>query len=218
MRQLVAEPDRRGDRARPGAVAGRRRGTGPALAGALVAGLLLAGCTGGGDGTGGARQAPPSPTVSRARADPTALVVQVRRVTGRLPGTQRAAVADTVGRVVDGWLEAAYLGEFPRTGTTTPFADFTPGAAARARRQRDLMSNAGLAARIDAARPVRRRAWLDVLAVGRRAVGVTARVELVFATTGQVTGSHRVLGTLALTPDGQGWRVFGFEVRREDGA
>jgi uncharacterized protein YaiE (UPF0345 family) len=59
---------------------------------------------------------------------------------------------------------------------------------------------------------------LDVLAVGRRAVGVTARVELLFRTTGRETGTHRIAGTLDLTPQRGAWQVFGFEIRREDRA
>jgi hypothetical protein len=136
------------------------------------------------------------------------------KVTGRLPGPARQQVVEGVTRVVDGWLEAAYLGDFPRTDFAPAFAGFTPGAAARARRDAALMTNAALSPRIEQATATARTLSLDVLSVRQRPVGVTATVDLAFQTTGTVSGAQHVRGTLDLTPTGSGWRVFGFDITR----
>jgi hypothetical protein len=55
---------------------------------------------------------------------------------------------------------------------------------------------------------------LDVLAVRKHAVGVTARVYLRFRTTGHLKRDVRVQGRLYLTPTPAGWRVFGYDMTK----
>ena len=190
-----------------------RRGIPAATAAVLACGVALAGCSSGSDEkrAGGVAKASPSASAS---TDPTSTPAVVATVTGRLPAEQRTALAKDVAQVVDRWLDGAYLGDFPRTDYAPAFAGFTAGAAAKAQRQLALMSNAPVSDRIDSATATRRSISLDVLAVGRRAVGVTARVDLAFGTTGRLAGPQEVTGTLDLTPAAGGWKVFGYRVSR----
>jgi hypothetical protein len=138
----------------------------------------------------------------------------VATVTGRLPAQRRQALAQQVGAVVDGWLDHAYLGDFPRTDYAPAFTGFTAGAAAKAQHQLALMSNAGLSDRIQKATATKRSISLDVLAVGQRPAGVTASVDLAFVTSGAAAGPQEVTGTLDLSPVGDGWKVFGYRISR----
>jgi hypothetical protein len=138
----------------------------------------------------------------------------VAKVTGRLPAQRRDRVAQQVGAVVDGWLDHAYLGDFPRSDYAAAFTGFTAGAAAKAQHELALMTNAAISGRIDQATATKRSVALDVLAVGQRPVGVTATVDLAFRTTGAAAGTQQVTGTLDLTPDGDGWKIFGYRISR----
>jgi hypothetical protein len=193
-----------------------RRGTSRALAAALVSVLTLAGCSSGNDGTpGGSR--PRSGGAAATETDPASAPATVATVTGRLGADRRAALAGAVTQVVDGWLEGAYLGDFPRTDYSAAFSGFTPGAAARARHQLALMSNTDISDQIETAEAVRRSISLDVLSIKQKPVGVTATVDLAFETTGALAGPQQVTGTLDLTPDGSAWKVFGFTISRTPG-
>jgi hypothetical protein len=135
-------------------------------------------------------------------------------VTGQLGAARRVALAAAVGKVVDGWMDAAYLGDFPRTDYSAAFTGFSSGAAAKARRDLALMTSASISDRITTATATQRSVSLDVLSIKQRPVGVTATVDLTFRTTGALAGSQHVAGTLDLTPDGGVWKVFGFEITR----
>ena len=184
------------------------------LAGALLAGgICLSACSiGDHDKPSGAV---PSSGASSDGA-PAAVTTQttIATVTGRLPADRRDQLTDAVTRVVDGWLDGAYLGDFPRADFSGAFSGFTRGAAAKAQRSLPLMTNAAISDRIESAQATSRSVSLDVLAVRQQPVGVTATVDLAFETTGSLTGAEQVTGTLDLTPDGDGWKVFGFDVTR----
>ncbi|MDH2415351.1 hypothetical protein [Nocardioides sp. CER19] len=190
-----------------------RRGTARVAAAVLVCGITLAGCSGGSDDkpTGGRSTSAASPSATTAPAAPEATVATV---TGRLDGARRVALAQAVGTVVGRWLDGAYLGRFPRTDYSAAFAGFTAGAAAKAHRDLALMSNAAISSRIDTATATKRVISLDVLSLDQRPVGVTATVRLAFDTTGTLTGSQQVAGTVDLTPVGNGWKIFGYEIAR----
>jgi hypothetical protein len=190
-----------------------RRGTAGAAAAVLVCGMTLAGCSGGSDDKPGGDRSTSTAGASTSAA-PAAPRATVATVTGRLGASGRAALAEAVGTVVDHWLDGAYLGQFPRADYSAAFAGFTPGAAAKAHRDLALMTNAGISNRIDQATATRKAISLDVLAIRQRAVGVTAKVDLAFTTTGALSGAQRVTGTLDLTPAGNGWKVFGYEIER----
>lgn len=138
----------------------------------------------------------------------------VGRVIGKLGKKQKELLKADVSAVVDEFFDNAYLGEFPRTSFDKAYASFTRGAAADAGRDADLLSNADIADQIDQATSTRRRVALDVLAVKGKAQGVTARFTLDFDTTGELERTERVKGYLLLTSEGDGWRVFGYDVIR----
>jgi hypothetical protein len=158
-----------------------------------------------------------SPTATSSapveRAVPTR--VSFGEVTGRMDRPTRQRLERQVQAVVDGWTEAAYVGgDYPRRAFADAWPGFTRGAQAQARRDRDLMSNQDIGARIDGVRSRRTVLVLDVLAVQGRPVGVTARVRLGFRTTGDLERTVRVTGRLFLTrTDGQ-WKVFGYDVTK----
>lgn len=187
------------------------------LVGAVLGAGLLAGCT-----DGGQDEPAPTPSTSAGSKATTAAEpatrARLRHVTGRLPRSKRDAVTHDVAAVVDRWFDTAYLGDFPRRDYRPTFALFTGGAAGKARAAASLMTNAGISPRIDGAEATKRAVSLDVLAVRRRAVGVTATVDLLFTTSGRLAATHHVTGRLDLTPERGGWKIFGFDVDRSRSA
>src|SRR5262245_52342586 len=110
-----------------------RPGTRAVVAATVLSTITLTGCSGGsGDKPSGA--ASPTASSSPATLTPASARAAVTTVTGRLSRDRRVALADAVTEVVDRWLDGAYLGEFPRGDYSPAFADFTAGAAARAKR------------------------------------------------------------------------------------
>jgi len=159
--------------------------------------------------------ADPTPSASTSVAPPAKTAVTYGRVTGKLPTADRKRLAAKVGAVVDGWMDAAYVGgDYPRRGFSDAWPGFTPGARDEARHDRALMSNADIGRRVDTVDATRRRVRIDALAVRKRPVGVTAHVLLDFATTGKVKRKVRVQGRLYLTHRDGGWRVFGYDVTK----
>lgn len=194
----------------------------PALAGLalLVVLPLTAACSPDSDpGAGPATD--PGATSGDAQATlashPVPTKVAIHRVHGRLPEARRKEVRVEVGRVVDRWWEAAYLGgTYPRTDFPSAFPGFTRAAERRAREDKALLTNITGGSRIDEVTPRRRSVRLDILATDRRARAVTAAFVLAFDTTGDKTGTTTVRGRLFLTraPGGGGWQVFGYDVAK----
>lgn len=136
-------------------------------------------------------------------------------VVGRLARKSRRQLPGTITDVVQRWFDAAYLGgDYPRSDFTDAFPGFTPGARDEARRDRLLLTNKRIGSRIDGVTPTLSRVWVDVLAVGRRPAGVTARFLLKFRTEGDLTRRIRVEGRLLLTRQESGWRIFGYDVAK----
>jgi hypothetical protein len=184
----------------------------PALA--LLLALLLGAC-GGAEPRGGAEPgADPSPAgTAPATAAPETLATTLRTgvVSGRLPRAARERTVRAVGRVVDGWIDAAYVGgSYPRRSFRDAFPGFTRGARVQAQRDRALLSNQAIGRRIDGVRPVRRVVLVDLLAARGHAVGATARVRLGFRTTGGVARRVVVRARLVLSRT-DGWQVFGYD-------
>jgi hypothetical protein len=130
---------------------------------------------------------------------------KVSEITGALPKKERQRVVKGVTEAVDRWWDAAYLSD-----GDNPFPGFTPGAAKLARGDADLMAGAEL---LDGATAVatRRRVTLDVLAVKKRAIGVTAGVLLVLE-SGDDGKRYVVRGTVELERDKAAWRIFGYRI------
>jgi hypothetical protein len=175
--------------------------------------ITLAGCSGGSDDKPSGTGSPSAATTTAAPA-PDDTRATVATLTGRLSADRRDALAGAVTTVVDGWLEGAYLGDFPRSDYSKAFTGFTRGAAAKAKRNLALMTNSDISDRIDTARATKRTISLDVLSLRQRPVGVTARVDLAFETSGGLAGGQQVTGTVDLTPVGNGWKIFGFKISR----
>lgn len=191
----------------------RRRGAALATALILAGGGALAGCGGDDHDNNGS----PTPSGSSTTAATVRTHVRVAHVQGKLSKPARKRVTKRVGKVVDAWFVAAYLGgDYPRGAATFrhAFPAFTPQAAATARKRLGIMTNATIARRVDAVRPLTRLVALDVLAVKGHAAGVTARVKLVFRTTGKLASRQIVRGQLDLTPFKGKWRVFAFDVTK----
>lgn len=187
-----------------------------ATAVAVVATVLLtgAGCTSSSDGSG---PSTPSAAPSDATASPPlATRSRVGVVTGKLPQDRATRVVDEVTGVVDGWLDAAYVGgDYPRTDFRDAFPGFTRGAVARARSDRKLMSNADIGADVSSVAATRRRVSVDLLATRGRVRAATAHVRLVFRTEGGLASKVRVVGRLFLVRDAGGaWQVFGYDMTK----
>ncbi|GAB4008180.1 hypothetical protein [Nocardioides ultimimeridianus] len=147
----------------------------------------------------------PSPTPA---AQGVPLVVRLSTITGKLPVAGRGRLRSDVGGVIDRWWRAAYLS----TGGADPFAgSFTAGAAKLAKRDADLLSNAGMGG-VTAVEAKRREADLDILAVKGAARGITAVLHLTYDTTGGASQRCVVGGTVSLTRSQPGWRIFGYDV------
>ncbi|GAA4733474.1 hypothetical protein GCM10023350_16290 [Nocardioides endophyticus] len=182
------------------------------MAALVVVGLAAGGCSDGSDG--GPRKADATSSASAAPAE-VVTAASVGQLAGKLPQARRAQLVGEVQQVVDGWIDAAYLsGDYPRTDFAGSWPGFTAPAQAKAERDGDLMSNRDIGASIDGVEPQKRQLKLDVLSVRKRPVGVTARVVLRFATTGDTVKDVRVAGRLYLTKGKQGWQVFGYDVTK----
>ncbi len=145
----------------------------------------------------------------------TRLSASLGVVTGRLDRSARERVREDVRRVVARWVATAYVGDgWPRGRAALAFPGFTPGAAAQARDDRALLSNADLDDRLQEVLVRRHEVTLDVLARDGRPQAVTARLVLGMRLTGDVERDERVTGSLYLTRTGQDWRVLGYDVRR----
>jgi len=146
---------------------------------------------------------------------PVATQTRIHRVYGRLPDARRKAVRHDVGKVVDRWWEASYLGgTYPRSSFPAAFPGFTRGAERRARADKALLTNETGGPRIDTVTPRKRSISIDIMAVGGHARSVTARFVLRFQTTGEKAGTTTVRGRLFLTRRNGPWRIFGYDVAK----
>jgi hypothetical protein len=174
---------------------------------ALVAGLGACsgdGSDGGGDGGPSAtEEAPPGIRTS----------AEIGTVKGRLGRESRKQLRSRVTKTVDKWIDAAYVGgDYPRSDFSDAFAVFTKDAAALAKRDRRLLSNAEVGDRVDVVTAKTRKLRIDVLAHKGTAAGFTGRFVLVLDLDGRRT--DRIAGSLYLTYTGGKWKVFGYDVKR----
>lgn len=186
----------------------------------LAIALVLSGCSG--DDKNDKSDDKPTPTASPTstptaeKPKPVVIDAKIGEIRGRMWVKPRAALVKNIATIVDGWFEAAYLGNYPRRDFTRAFPRFTSGAAKQARADRKLMSNAGVGDRIDSTQARTKVVRVDVLASNKRPAAVTARVQLVFQTTGDYERRITVDGRLFLTRSKAGtWRIFGYDVTKE---
>ena len=182
------------------------------LALTLLLGVPLSACSGDDD----PERDRPAGDAGPAREDPPPLATTTRlgEVAGRLSGPRRARMQTQVTEVVDAWIDAAYLGVYPRTDFGDAFLGFSEGAAADARSDAALMSNKSFGADLDEVVALQRGLRIDALASRGRAVGVTARVLLTMRLGGEVKRKEKVAGRLFLTYGDGTWQVFGYDVTR----
>jgi hypothetical protein len=181
-------------------------------------GLAVAGC--GGDDSSTPSAAPTS-TASGTPVVATEVTIGTVAGTIRKPyrknfAQHRSRLSHQVGAAVDSWLDGGFVGvDYPRDGFPTAFASFTAAAKHDARRQQRLMTNRKLRHDIDGVTVKHRAVALDVLAPRGRPAGVTARVRLVFTTSGDAKKRVSVSGRLFLARDPRGhWRIFGYDVAK----
>lgn len=178
-----------------------------AVAVGLVLGLGSTGCTG---------DSEPEPSgASPSEAAPLETTAKIGAVAGKIAPARAKLVVPEVTAVVDGWLDAAYVGgDYPREDFTDAFPGFTLGAAEEATKDIDLMSNADIGTRIDGVTATARRVNVDVLGAKGAPAGATARVRLVFTTSGDLERTVSVTGRLRLTETDGGWQVFAYDVAK----
>lgn len=173
--------------------------------------LAVSGCSGGDDKSSSAGPEPSGHATQDVPAD-----ARLGKVRGRLGPAKADAVLAAVSEAVEGWVDGAYGGDYPRTDFDPAFAGFTRDARRLALRQPDVTSNAAVGGDLESAEITERRIRVDVLGVDGRAAGATARVRiglgLRLAGGGERTES--VTGRLLLTPVKGGWQVFGFDLSR----
>lgn len=186
--------------------------------------VLTAACTGDSEGPDEtlptrppSRSVEPTPTIE---PQPVELDVAVAKVLGgKLPPRRARQLESQIGRVVDRYLEAAYLGgEYPRRDFSDALVGFSRGAAGRAVSDREILSNAGVGATTESVTPLAEVARLDVLLANHRLIaGLTGRIRLVFVQE-RVDGARErvtVSGRLLLNRRRTGaWHVFGYDVSR----
>lgn len=156
--------------------------------------------------------------VAAAPLDPTE--VEVGEVVGDVARERRRTAAQEVAQVVERWWAAAY--DEPALPLARGdvgedlFPGFTAGAAARARADRDVTTAAGLDERVEEVAVQRRRVVVDLLGRRGRPEAATARVLLVLAPRAgdEELRPVRRSGRLLLTRGPQGWRVFGYDLRK----
>ena len=137
------------------------------------------------------------------------------KVTGQLPQEKRSKVRDQVAHAVDAWFDAAYVGgDYPRNDFADAWPGFTTGAQSEAQGDKALMSNQDIGADIAGVEATARKVTVDVLAVKGKPSGATARFVLKFRTDGDVQRKVEVRGRLFLTPEADGWHIFGYDVTK----
>ncbi|MGC4111059.1 MAG: hypothetical protein QM747_11695 [Nocardioides sp.] len=177
-------------------------------------------------GCGGGSSSPSSSSSGDADsggAQTVASTVTLGRVAGdlhqpnkRIFAHHRRQLLDQVGHAVGTWIDGGFVGvSYPRDSFDAAFSAFTGPAAKEAQHQQQLMTNWDLRQQIDGVKVTKRSVKVDVLAPHGRPAGATARVALVFTTTGDVTKRVTVHGRLFLSPDDSGdWKIFGFDVAK----
>ena len=186
---------------RPGPDPGQRRRRLPSLLAGLTAIVaLLPACT-------PDEPRPDGPTTAPLR-------VTTQRGSG-LSEDARARAESQVGDVLARYVQAGFLGDFPRSDFVPAFADFTSGAAEQAVSDIDVLT----ATRYSEARGVRAtrlEADLSFYVVDGEAVGATAWIRFDFEIDRGSPREASLQGRLVLVRRHQRWSVFVYDVQRDD--
>jgi hypothetical protein len=183
--------------------------------------VTLAGC--GGGSSSSSPGAEPSGGSDVRGGQPVASKVVMGSVAGNVQrpnklvfARHRKALLIRVGKAVDTWIDGAFVGVgYPRNDFHAAFRSFTAPAAKDARHQQSLTTNWDLRHQITGVAVKKRTITIDVLAPHGRPAGATARVGLVFTTTGDVEKRVSVHARLFLSRDDHGtWQIFGYDVAK----
>jgi hypothetical protein len=183
--------------------------------------LAVGGCSSS-DSSGPAAETGPSNTGTGA-AQPVASKVLLGKVAGTIKkknwktfmADHRKVMLAQVGQAVDSWIDGGYVGvDYPRDSFGSAFDAFTKPAKRDADRHKQLMTNWDLRKKIDGVEVKKRTVTVDVMAPRGRPAGVTARVDLVFTTTGDTQERVTVRGRLFLSPGHGKWRICGYDLSR----
>lgn len=174
---------------------------------ALVIAVALAGCSG--DDEGPDEAGSPGETGSALETD-----ARLGAIRGPITDKRADKVLSDVTAVVERWSDQGYGGDYPRDDFAAAFGEFTKDARALASKQPAIMSNAQVGGDVEAVDLLKRVVRVDVAAPKGKAAGATARIRLKVSLSGGVERTDVVSGRLLLTPTKDGWKVFGFDVRR----
>jgi hypothetical protein len=187
-----------------------------------VLALAAGGCSSSSDSSSPGA-APTSGGSDAGGAQPVASTLVLGRVAGtvhqpnkRIFKKHRKQTLVKIGRAVDTWIDGGFVGvDYPRSDFSSAFQAFTTPAQHDAKRQRALLTNWKLRTKIDGVTVEKRHVTVDVLAPHGHPAGATARVQLVFRTTGDTRKLVVVHGRLFLNPTDHGtWQIFGYDVAR----
>ncbi|MDQ3615812.1 MAG: hypothetical protein M3393_04150 [Actinomycetota bacterium] len=146
------------------------------------------------------------------------MTVRVTHVSGRFVDSKKASLRRSVGTVVSKYFDAAFLtGDYPRSDFDGAFEPFSKGAAAKARKDRNLLTTARLGPSTEAVAITQKEASLSMLAARGAVAGVTAQIRLVYVVDrGDRDGTRvTISGRLLLTREKSGdWQIFGYDVAR----
>jgi hypothetical protein len=174
----------------------------------VVVAALLGGCTEQPAGDG-----PP--------ADPGSVALRMTTATGgnKLAEDERTDVESAIGEVLSAYVVQAFLGDHPRTAYLQALDGFTDGAAELAARELEVLTASGVE-ELTAVRATRLDSDLSLYVVDGDALGATAVVDFDFDATLADESTQRLTltGRMLLTRSRDGWEVFGYDVRSDDGA
>ena len=187
----------------------RRRG-GHRMLLAVLCALLLTGCP-------GASEQPGDPEeTGKSGDDQAALQIELAEGDDDLGREARNEVQRQVGDVLSTYVVSAFLGDYPRDDFVDSLAVFTSGAAADAARDLELLT----ASRYGDAEGVtaeQLRARVSVFAADDEAAGASADVRFRFAVDeGDRARTFRMVGRVSLVQEGNDWRIFAYDVTRQD--
>ena len=182
---------------------------------ALVLALPASACTSASDPSASPQRLSRNDAQASLASHPLETTTKIHRVFGRLPDKRRKAVRVEVGKVVDRWWDAAYVGgTYPRSTFPSAFPGFTEVAEKRAKSDKALLTNQTRGPHVDSVAARRRSVSIDILATGKQARTVTAHFVLKFDSSGDKAGTTTVRGRLFLTRKRGAWRIFGYDVAK----
>jgi len=121
-----------------------------------------------------------------------------------------------VSETLSGYVVSAFLGDYPRTDFVQALDWFTSDGAEVAAPDLDYLTGKAFED-ADSVVATKLSARLAPFAPGAQPAGVSAAVEFSFdITESGDTSSVTLTGRLMMVPEADGWRIFGFRVRRSD--